>query len=349
MLKLRRGEVVSTEPLTVRVEGRERRAWADPALMGEMHQGDEVIVNTESLDLELGSGGFDIVHANLSRGLEATGGAGAHVMKLNYTSLQHPVQQVELMTEEGDWLPRRKVPVLVASPHGQLAPAAWAVGQATERFRVGFVQTAGGALPGALSRDVAELRERGLLAGHITVAPCFGGESEAISVTGALHAAASEAAGWDAVIAGPGPGILGSASRYGHGGMAALDSAHAAAALGLPVVLAPRLSAGDPRPRHRGLSHHTEAVLRLLLAPVTVAAPAGAGEAGARLREICGETHVLEEAPADLAGYAQSGLPARTMGRTLEEDPLFFGAALAGGGVLARLARVAEREGAKGA
>ena len=30
-----------------------------------------------------------------------------------------------------------------------------------------------------------------------------------------------------------------------------------------------------------------------------------------------------------------SGLPARTMGRTLDEDPLFFAAALAGGGALA--------------
>ena len=46
--------------------------------------------------------------------------------------------------------------------------------------------------------------------------------------------------GWDAVIAGPGPGILGSASALGHGGMAALDTAHAALALGLPTLLAPR-------------------------------------------------------------------------------------------------------------
>ena len=34
MLKLRRGTVVSTEPLTVRVGDRERRAWADECLVG---------------------------------------------------------------------------------------------------------------------------------------------------------------------------------------------------------------------------------------------------------------------------------------------------------------------------
>ena len=50
----------------------------------------------------------------------------------------------------------------------------------------------------------------------------------------------------------PGPGILGSATRLGHGGMAALDTAHAALALGLPTLFGPRLSSSDPRPRHRG-------------------------------------------------------------------------------------------------
>ena len=30
-----------------------------------------MVVNVEALDLGLGSGGFDIVHANLTRGLEA--------------------------------------------------------------------------------------------------------------------------------------------------------------------------------------------------------------------------------------------------------------------------------------
>ena len=37
---------------------------------------------------------------------------------------------------------------------------------------------------------------------------------------------------------------------------------------------------------------------------------------------------------ADLAGYLDSGLPATTMGRSAEEDPTFFMAALAGGRVL---------------
>jgi hypothetical protein len=193
---------------------------------------------------------------------------------------------------------------------------------------VGYLQTAGGALPGWHSRAVAELRERGLLAGHVTAGAAFGGEHEAISVAGGLQAALT-ALGWDAAIAGPGPGILGSSTALGHGGLAAFDTAHAALALGCPTILVPRMSEADPRPRHRGLSHHTRVVLELLLRPVTVALPQGEPSPGETLG-----SHSVTLAEADLDGYRRSGLPARTMGRSLEEDELFFRAALAGGAAL---------------
>jgi hypothetical protein len=47
------------------------------------------------------------------------------------------------------------------------------------------------------------------------------------------------------------------------------------------------------------------------------------------------ETVARREAETDLEGYVASGLPARTMGRGVDEDELFFRAALAGGVVLA--------------
>jgi hypothetical protein len=352
MLKLRRGTVTATDPLTVRVADEERRAWADESMVGEVREGDEVVLNTEALDLGLGSGGFDVVHANLTRGLEGAGPEGAHVMKLNYTSLQHPVDPVEVPVEERPGAPpSRRIPVLVIFLHGQLAPAAWAAARAAPGLRLGYVQTAGGALPGGLSRDVAELRGRELLCDHVTAGPAYGGEREAIGVVGALHAAA-ESLGWDAVVAGPGPGILGSATLYGHGGMAALDTAHAALTLELETLVAPRLSAGDPRDRHRGLSHHTEAVLLLLLGGVRVPVPEiddelwptgeyGAGETPLdRLREACGERHDVWVREVAFDDYAASGLPTTTMGRELSEDRLFFAAALAAGDALAASARV---------
>jgi hypothetical protein len=345
VLKLRHGVVVGAQApeggwqrLTAEVAGEQRPAVADVALVGRCEQGDEVVVNVEARDLALGSGGFDVVHVNLSRGLAGEGVPGAHVMKLNYSSLQHAVLPVE-----GE---RLQLPlggaVGVFPLHGQLAPVAWALAQARSGTRVGYVQTAGGALPGAMSATVRELLERGLLAGHTTAGATFGGTHEAITTAGAIHDGLAEQ-GWEVALAGPGPGILGSGSALGHGGIFALDSSHAALALGCRTVLVARMSQGDPRPRHQGLSHHTRTVLQLLLAPVTLPVPIGS--AGAELdADVAAELvaarergHIVHEAHADLEGYRASGLPARTMGRELDEDRLFFAAALAAGTTLGGL------------
>ena len=64
----------------------------------------------------------------------------------------------------------------------------------------------------------------------------------------------------------------------------------------------------DARDRHRGVSHHTEAVLALCLGEVTVAPTEAPG-----WREAC------------------AGLPLSHMGRGPDEDPAFFEAAYAAG------------------
>jgi hypothetical protein len=334
MLELRRAivvEVLEAEAPEQRLrceldDGERAEAIADTALVGLSEVGDELIVNVQARRLRLGSGGFDIVHANLSRGLGATADGDAHVLKLNYTSLQHAVAPVEGERLE---LPARR-PVAVLALHGQLAAVAWSFARARPGDRLGYVQTGGGALPGGHSRTVRELRERGLLAGHLTAAPAYGGEGEALTTIGALQHCLTEL-GWHAAVCGPGPGIVGSGSALGNGGMAALDSAHAALALGCDTVLVARMSQADPRPRHHGISHHTRTVLELVLAPVTVALPAGyeAPDWGFR--------HTWLEADPDLDGFRESGLPADTMGRGLDEDRVFFAAALAGGAALAQL------------
>jgi hypothetical protein len=370
MLKLRRAIVLDAGPAPDGTGAREQRlvvelsdapgarrpAICDVGLFGRAEPGDELIVNTEAFDLGLGSGGFDVVHVNLTRGLSGAGASGANVMKLNYTSLQHTVEPVE---QEALGLPLEQ-PVGVLALHGQLAAVAWAFAAAAPGAKLGYVQTEGGALPGGHSRTVRELRERGLLAGHLTAGAAFGGEGEAITTAGALHHGL-RVLGWDAAVCGPGPGIVGSASTLGHGGMAALDSAHAALALGAPTLIVARMSSGDERERHRGISHHTLTVLDLLIEPVSVALPAGmrspvgvdlraglgavfGGESSVRPalaldveRPVRITRHDWRRATVDLPGYAASGLPASTMGRGLAQDPLFFGAALAGGTALAEL------------
>jgi len=243
-------------------------------------------------------------------------------MKLNYTSLQYAVEPV-------DAVPGRMGPVCVGFLHGQLPPIAFGFAEAA---RIGYVQTWGGALPGAMSDVVRELQQRGLLAEHLTAGPAYGArDGDAITLAGALTYGFGDLS-WDAAICLPGPGILGSGSPLGHGGMAALDSIHTAAALGCPVVVAPRRSSGDPRPRHRGLSHHTRTMLQLALVPLVVATAGEKPEPGVA-------EHDWRTGAADLDAYAACGLPARTMGRSIEEDPAFFAAALAAGSVLADVIR----------
>jgi Protein of unknown function (DUF3866) len=341
-LSLLRGVVAAVErgdeatiEMTVAVDREERPALAFRDLTGEVEPGDDVVVNTAALELGLGSGGFDVLHVNLTRGLGADPDPSARTMKLNYTPLQHGVVPIEAGEADGDPVARRPRtdgrPVAVLALHGQLEPVAWAAARTLPEARVGFVQTAGGALPGGLSRAVRELRRRSLLDGHVTAAPCFGGEREAVTVAGALVAGFEEL-GWDAAIVGPGPGIVGSASALGHGGLAALDSAHASIALGARTVLVPRMSSGDSRPRHRGLSHHSATVAELLLRRVVVAVPSVAPNGTVADTPLA--RHELRTADVDLEAYRASGLTSETMGRSIEEDGLFFSAALAGGVVL---------------
>ena len=328
-LALRRGVVVTVEAsgsvaeLTVDVAGERRPAIAYTDLTGPVEPGDDVVVNVAALDLGLGSGGFDIVHANLTRGLDGVADPAAHVMKLNYTSLQHAVDPIEAEASSGS---AARKPVAVLALHAQLPGVAWAAAQRAPHARIGYVQTWGGALPGALSHNVRLLLDGSLLAGHVTAGAAFGASHEAVTVEGAIDAAFT-VLGWDGVIVGPGPGILGSGTVLGHGGIAALGSAHAALALGCRTIVVPRMSSGDERERHQGLSHHSETVLSLLLAPVVVALPDG------EQPELPGG-HTPIGGSGDLDGYRGSGLPAETMGRGIDEDELFFRGALAGGTVL---------------
>jgi len=307
-LSLRRGRVtaiVEELPELVRCEVDGVPCIAYPRLTGPVEEGDEVIVNVKARELGLGSGGFDILYANLTRGLDLAAEPGAHVMKLPYTPLQLAARHVEEDDEPVGLLER--MPVVCCSLHSQLAP----VCAALDWLRVAYVQLEGGALPLALSDTVRALETRGLLGGTATVGACFGGEAECVTPWSAL--AWAKETGHDVAVCAIGPGIVGTASRIGHGGLAAATAANAATALGgLPVVAA-RISEADPRERHRGVSHHTIAVLDLCL----------------------GEVLVADDSHAEGWQEACAGLPLEHMGRGPDEDPAFFSAAFAAG----RLAR----------
>ena len=317
-LTLRRGVVSAVREqfpglARIEVDGEPCVAYVD--LTGPVEEGDDVVVNVQARELGLGSGGFDVLHANLSRGLELPPEPGAHVMKLPYTPIQFAVRHGE---EDGE-LPASlgELPVVGCSLHSQVAP----VCAALAGLRVAYVQIQGGALAVPLSDTLRALREAGLLELTIGAGPCFGGDLDAVSVYSAL--ALARAQGADVIVSGIGPGVVGTASRTGHGGTAAAAALLAADALGGRGVLALRLSERDPRERHRGVSHHSESVLELLSGAADVAWPAGCPIAN----------RPDDSVEVDVSGWetACAGLPLSHMGRGLDDDPWFFASAFAAG------------------
>jgi hypothetical protein len=322
-LSLRRGTVsaiVGREEGLVRCEVDGVPCLAYPRLTGPVALGDEVLVNVQARELGLGSGGFDILYANLTRGLDLPSEQDAHVMKLPYTPLQAAVRHGEedaLLAES-----LLGMPVVCCSLHSQLVPVCAGIGVGV---RVAYVQVPGGALPVSLSDAVRALKERSLVETAVAAGACIDGDVACVSVSSAL--AWAHSAGFEVAVCAIGPGIVGTGSWLGHGGVAAAEAANAASALGGLPVLAVRYSDADPRERHRGVSHHTRAALALCPGRAAVAWPDGL-EAPAWLepREL-----------VDVTGWEEAcaGLPLSHMGRGPAEDPGFFAAAFAAG----RLAR----------
>src|SRR5256885_2194881 len=175
MLTLGRGRVtavVSRADGLARLEVDGVPCVAYPRLTGPVALGDEVIVNVQARELELGSGGFDVLYVNVTRGLDLASERGAHVMKLPYTPAQAAVPPAE---------ERRELP-------GRAAGPGWSCGQ---------------------------------------------------------------------------------------GGLGAASAGRAARALGGEPILAVRASEGDPRERHRGVSHHVRDILRVCGDGVVLPWPSG--------------------------------------------------------------------------
>jgi Protein of unknown function (DUF3866) len=321
-LELRRGRVTAvTERVAglVRLEVEGRACVAYPRLTGPVALGDDVVVNTQALELGLGSGGFDLLHVNLTRGLGLGPEPGAHVMKLPYTSLQHAVVHCE---ETGPAVAPSLdgLPVVCCTLHSQVAPVCAGIGR---DLRVAYVQLPGGSLPVSLSDAVRVLKDRTFLEMAVAVGSCVDGDVACVTAASALQWCA--ASGYEAVVCAVGPGIVGTGSRFGHGGLAAAEAIVAARALGGRSILAVRASEVDPRPRHVGVSHHAAAVFALV-GEVETAWPAARGDRD-RPEELESARLVATEGWRE----ACAGLPLSHMGRGPDEDELFFESAFAAG------------------
>ncbi|MDQ1437973.1 MAG: hypothetical protein QOK43_1602 [Acidimicrobiaceae bacterium] len=313
----------------VTVDG--ERAYVLTDLIGPVAVGDRVVFNTTAVDLGLGTGGWHVVHWNLSRHEWSQPGPG-HVLKLRYTSLQADTGVAEEV--EGFEAPEslNGMPVVACALHSQVACVAAVFKHLAPDRRLVYVMTDGGALPLALSDLVADLCDAGLLDGTVTAGQAFGGQFEAVNVPSALDVAAAAAAA-DAVVVGTGPGVVGTATAHGFSGLEVAAIIDAAGAAGGRPVVALRFSDADPRARHQGVSHHSVTALGQANRSAIVALPADEPDLDV------GPLHTVErvetpDVPALLHG---AGLRVTTMGRGPDDDPRFYAYAGAAGAVASRL------------
>lgn len=304
------------------------RAYVLTQLTGTVAVGDRVVLNTTAVELGLGTGGWHVVHWNTAREVFDEPGPG-HIMKLRYTSLQVDAgSSEEHAPETGTDL--TGMPVVVGSLHSQVPGVAAAVKAAAPQARVVYVMTDGGALPMVISDLVHSMVAAGLIDATVSAGHAFGGDLEAVSVPSAL-ALARQVAAADVTIVAMGPGVVGTSSPLGTSALEVAGVLDAAAALGGRPVAVLRMSDGDRRERHRGVSHHTRTALDLVRSPVLVASP-GDGHYTHPRHEVR-----TVEGPDVGALLAELGLTVTTMGRGPQEDPLFFRATASAGALAASL------------
>ncbi|NLA35851.1 MAG: DUF3866 family protein [Actinobacteria bacterium] len=309
-------------------DGTNARAYALVEVIGPGAVGDEVVCNTTAVELGLGTGGWHVVHWNLSRREWQRPGPD-HVMKMRYTSLQIDVGTSELVHPDVP-LSLAGIPVVVCQVHSQVGVVAAAIGALRPGTRVAYVMTDGAALPIALSDLVRQLRQRGLLDTTVTAGNAFGGDLEAVTVASALTLAAGPGDA-EVIIVGMGPGVVGTGTAYGTTAIEAASTIDTVDALGGTPVFCVRASSGDARERHRGVSHHSLTAIRLAHARPLVALPPDLGQ-------LSGTEPVAVPVPPIDSILADVALRITTMGRSIDDDRLFFDtAACAAAVAVARL------------
>ncbi|MEZ0113996.1 hypothetical protein ABH920_008030 [Catenulispora sp. EB89] len=345
MIRWRRGVVAvvgrawhgSLEVDVTAADGQMFRALAYPALVGRPEVGDDVLLSVTALELGLGTGGYALVVAIPAR-LPEDAPLQGHMVKARYTPLQTVADGAEERYPElATASSLEGMPVVVADLHSALPAVLAGIRAERPSARVAYVMTDGGALPLWFSRSVDALRSAGwLAAGTVTVGQAFGGDLECVTVHSGLLAARHVLKA-DVAIVTQGPGNLGTGTEWGFSGIACGEAINAAAVLDGRPIAALRVSSGDKRDRHQGLSHHSlTAYGKVALARAEVALPdlddpfwSSVASQTAELEQ----RHAVIRVPVDGLDAALRSCPVKlsTMGRGLDEDyAAFLASACAG-------------------
>lgn len=340
MIEIKKGKIISElfaregiKGFAVEVEGHKEKCIAYTGMSGEVRPGDEVLLNTTAVSLQLGTGGYHYIISNLN-GAGKQLRSGGHIMKLRYTPMQ-----VKVLSVEEEDSPHRdimvdadsldNIPVLVGTLHSMLAPLSLML--ANRGLRVAYVMTDGAALPIAFSLTVDWLKQKQKLVGTVTTGHAFGGDLEAVNVYSGLLAARHVLKA-DVIIVTMGPGIVGTGTKWGFTGVEQGEILNAVDTLqGIPIAV-PRISFADARQRHRGISHHTITVLTRIcrvdcLVPLPLLQEEGMSYILEQIRQegLFSRHHFCAEDGSPVMELInECGLKITTMGRGPEQEKEFF-------------------------
>lgn len=325
------------QELIVTIDNQREKAINFPALTGKARVGDEVVLNTTAVRLNLGSGGSHFVMAIIGQ-QQSLQGQG-HIMKLRYTPNQGRVLSVEeqesndhqTMVEANSL---DKMPVIVGSLHSMLAPVCLALNRELPGKRWVYLMSDGAALPIGLSRLVESLQSHNLLGETITFGHAFGGDIEAVHIFSALLAAKSVCRA-DVAIVLMGPGVVGTGTPFGTTALEQGIYLNAVDSLGgIPIAL-PRVSLADLRERHQGISHHTLTSLQRVAKTTCYVGLPTMLQDNARIKQQVSLLNAHKVFWRDSQLYEallqDSPVELRSMGRGLTEDPAFFHTAFVAG------------------
>ncbi|MGV8082472.1 MAG: DUF3866 family protein [Coriobacteriia bacterium] len=325
-------------------DGSSGSAVGYPALSGGCSLGDRVLLNTTAVDLSLGTGGrhFVVAREGERAGVQLDAPSGGHVMKLRYSPLQRDVLAVESPESPHHNAMRFAedlggLPVVCCGLHSQVPLVAAAVKAVAPTMRVAYCMTDGAALLLPLSDIIHASVSAGLIDTTVTCSQALGGDLEAVNLHSGLLAARHVAEA-DVAIVAIGPGVVGTATPMGHGGIAQGEALNAAGVLGGLPIAALRMSFADSRERHRVISHHSIAALtRIALVSATVAVPKLPHTLAEQVERLLEDSGIAARHRCATPGDGCPGFPdlrgvrVTTMGRGPEEDPAFFQAAFAAG------------------
>jgi len=270
LIEYQRAKVIAIQPLDndvdevlLDIRHRCKKAYNYRKMTGTLEIGNTVLVNTTACSLNLGTGGYHFIMANLDSTEKQSNGWG-HGMKLKYTPQQVRVSFCEEENSPYHFLFQKTIDfknkiIYVGELHSMLLPLC-AYLKDRKNIKISCIITDHGALPVFFSKNIRILKSLKLLDATISIGNAYGGDYECVNIYTGLQMAMNILES-DVVVITMGPGIMGTSTPFGFSGLEMGFYIDFIRNHGGNVLYIPRISFSDYRTRHYGISHHTLNVL----------------------------------------------------------------------------------------